>query len=232
MRRILLSAAVVMAAMSGMATAQMMPPQREISVNGEGSVDAAPDMATIMLGVTNDAEVAGDAMAATSEGVAKILERLTVMGIAEADIQTRDISLNPIWNDSSSSGGQNRIGGFVASNMVMVRVRDLSKLGEVMEAVIGDGANQFNGLQFSVEKPKPLEDEARRRAVKDAMEKAQLLAEAAGVTLGEVRSITDIGGGGGPRPMMMAAREGGVPVAAGEVSISANVQMVFAIGGN
>jgi len=96
--------------------------------------------------------------------------------------------------------------------------------------VIEDGANDFHGLQFSMQNPDPLMDEARKAAVKDAMAKAVLYADAAGIELGQVRSITEQGGG---RPMMMemaaSARKGGVPIAAGEVTVSSSVSMVFDI---
>ncbi len=207
------------------------PMVRQISVTGEGRIETVPDMATITLGVTNDAPVAGDAMAATSDAVARVLGRLRDMGIEARDMQTRNLSLNPVWsNRSSSRTGAPKISGFVASNTVLVRVRDLDGLGRILDAVIADGANDFNGLQFSVQKPEPLIIEARQAAVADAMAKAQILADAAGVTLGQVLTMSEHGGGGRPMRMeMAAARSDGMPIAAGEVSLSASVSMVFAI---
>lgn len=214
-----------------LATAPLADPQhRQISVTGEGQVDIAPDMATITLGVTNEAKEAGDAMAATSAAVTQMLTRLNDLGIAARDRQTRSLSLNPIWsNRSSSASGPSKITGFVASNAVLVRVRNLDSLGLIMDAVIAGGANDFNGLQFSVQEPGPLMDRARELAVADAMAKAHLLATAADVTLGPVITMSEQGGG---RPMQMemaAARSGGAPIAAGEVSIRATVSMVFGI---
>ena len=205
--------------------------QRQITVTGEGRVETVPDMATITLGVTNQAAEAGDAMAATSDAVARILDRLETAGIAPRDMQTRRLTLNPIWADRGRPGRERPgIAGFVASNTVFVRVRDLTELGAILDAVIADGANDFNGLEFGVQEPRPLADEARRRAVEDAMAKAQLLAGAAGVSLGPVLSMSEPGGRPGPMRMEMdAVRSVSVPVAAGEVSISAVVSMVFAI---
>jgi len=206
------------------------PPHRQISVTGEGQVETAPDMATITLGVTNEAKDAGDAMAATSAAVAQMLDRLDSLGIAPRDRQTRSLSLNPIWsNRSGASSGPAKITGFVASNAVLVRVRDLENLGHIMDAVIAGGANDFNGLQFSVQDPKPLMNSARQRAVADAIAKAQLLTSAAGVTLGSVLTMAEQGGGRPVQMDMAAARSGGTPIAAGEVSIRASVSMVFAI---
>ncbi|MCB1313635.1 MAG: SIMPL domain-containing protein [Sedimentitalea sp.] len=204
---------------------------RQITVTGEGRVEAAPDMATISLGVTHENEQAKLAMEATSDAVARILERIAAMGVAPRDMQTRALSLSPVWSErTASDGNRARITGFVASNTVMVRVRDLASLGRILDAVIEDGANDFNGLQFDVQNPEPLMDEARRAAVADAMARAALLAEAAGVTLGPVQSISEQGGMRPMGAMMdMAMRESGVPIAAGEVSVEAMVSMVFAI---
>ena len=204
---------------------------RQITVTGEGRVDAAPDMALITLGVTHQADAARDAMAATSDAVARILTRLDQLGLAARDVQTRRITLNPVWaNERYDSDKPPKIVGFTAANTVAIRVRALDQLGEVLDAVVADGANTFNGLQFLIADPDPLMDEARKRAVADAMARAALLAEAAGVTLGPVRSIDEHGGGGGPVMMeMAAARSGGVPIASGEVSLTASVTMVFDI---
>ncbi len=207
-------------------------PARQITVTGEGHVETVPDMATITLGVSHRAKEARTAMAQTSVSVAQIIERLGVLGIEQRDVQTRQLTLNPVWTNPSGSGDSNvRIAGFQASNTLHVRVRDLPSLGAVLEAVIEDGANEFNGLQFSVQEVAPLVAQARKLAVEDAMDKARQLVEAAGVTLGPVLTISEHGGG---RPMPMAQMSmrdsgGGVPIAGGEISLSVNVSMVFAI---
>ncbi len=207
--------------------------ERRITVSGTGTALAAPDMATITLGVTNQDAQASVAMRATSDAVTQILARLDEMGLEARDVQTRDLSLSPVWSGRNSSGTEPpRITGFTASNRVSVRVRDLDKLGQIMDAVIQDGANDFGGLSFGVQEPKPLQADARAKAVADATEKAQQLAQAAGITLGPVVSINDQGGG--VRPMaqmreMAMADGGGVPVAGGEISVSVNISMEFEI---
>lgn len=220
--------ALMATALSGPARAEEN--QRQISVTGQASVAAVPDMATINLGVTHQDKQAGAAMAATSASTVRILQRLGDLGVAPRDMQTSSLSLNPVWsNRNSSVSGNPQIIGFVASNTVLVRLRDLSELGRVLDAVIDDGANNFNGLRFSVQDPAPLMNLARQKAVADALARAQLLTTAAGVTLGPVLSMTEQGGA---RPVMMemsAARAGGVPIAAGEVALNASVSMVFAI---
>lgn len=207
--------------------------QRLITVQGHGEVSASPDMATLSMGVTHTDTDASDAMAQVSENVSRILDRLAREGVAPADIQTRRLTLGPLWSNRPSSTGDDnpRITGFSASNMVMVRIRDLDRVGDILSAVLSDGANEFQGLSFGVQEPGPLSEAARRAAVADGMAQAKLLADAAGVALGPVQSITDQSGM--PRPQMMemaAVRGGSVPVAGGEITVEASVTMVFAIG--
>lgn len=204
---------------------------RIITTSGTGIVDSAPDMATISLGVTNEAKEAGAAMQATSDAVRDILARLEAAGIEARDVQTENLSLQPLWLRSNNNETPPRITGFVARNSLNIRVRDLTKLGGILDQVVQDGANTFNGLRFSIAEPEPLIAVARAAAVKDAIMRATQLAEAAGVTLGPIQSISEQGGR--PQPVMMemasARMASDVPVAAGEVSLSAQVTIVFAI---
>ena len=208
------------------AAAQDLP---SLTVTGEGSVSAVPDMATVTLGVSARDPSAATAMNRTSQAVAAILERLTALGVAPRDVQTTDLSLGPVWVDRNNNG-QPQVDGFEASNRVTVRIRAIDSVGAVLEAVLEDGANRLDGLSFGLQDPRPLLDEARRLAVADARAKAQLYADAAGVPLGPVRELTE-GGVIGPRPeMMMAMRADAVPVAAGETTLSALVTVVYDIG--
>ncbi len=207
--------------------------ERRISVAAAGTVQAAPDMATINLGVTNEDAQASTAMQATSDAVAQILKRLEELGVEARDAQTRDISVSPVW---SGRGNQNadtpEITGFVASNRVIVRVQDLSQLGSLMDAVIQDGANDFGGLSFGVKDPKPLEAEARAKAVAEATAKAEQLAQAANLTLGPVQTISEQVASVRPAAQMREynmADSSGVPVAGGEISVSVTVSMEFGI---
>lgn len=211
--------------------AQSAQPESQITVSGEGSVFAVPDMALITMGATAEAETAKAAMDQTSDITAAILEQLAGFDIAPRDMQTSDLSLQPVWSNRSESNGRPRIDGYQASNRVTVRIRNLANLGPVLDAVLTDGANRLNGLQFTVSDPDPLMNEARRKAVADARAKAELLAEAAGVELGRLISLGEQGNYA-PRPEMMSmarASDGGVPVAEGETEIRAGVSMVYAI---
>jgi uncharacterized protein YggE len=200
----------------------------QITVTGEGRVDARPDVAAISLGVTSEGKTAAEAMARNSALLSQVLENLKAAGIADRDLQTSGLSLNPNWNHRSESGPV--IEGYIASNQLAIRVRDLGSLGQVLDAAIRDGANTLNGVSFGVADPAPLLDEARRRAVADARHKAELLSLAAGVSLGPVLSISEGGNGGGPAPQFRMAEAmvaDAVPVAEGEVSLSASVSIVW-----
>lgn len=204
--------------------------QRQITVTGEGQVAAVPDMATITLGVIHEAKDARSAMDAMSDGTAKVLQMLVDLGVAPRDMQTSSLSLSPVMaRRGTSASDPRKITGFVASNTVHVRLRDLDSLGQVLDAIVDNGANNFNGLRFSVQDPEPLMNLARQQAVADAMAKAQLLTQAANVSLGAVLNMSAHGGGRRQMLKMSASRGGAVPVAAGEVSVSASVTMVFAI---
>ena len=202
--------------------------QRTISVTGTGSVEAAPDMATLMIGVTSQAETAAEALAANTEATNAVIARLTASGVAARDMQTSNLSINPNWTGYDSSTPT--IAGYVASNMLTVRVRALETTGTVLDAAVTDGANTLNGLTFGLADPEPAYNEARKEAVADARAKAELLATAAGVKLGHVLSIADQGAMTDPAPMYREAVSAApVPVVGGELGLIANVSVTYAI---
>jgi uncharacterized protein YggE len=204
--------------------------RRSLTVTGEGQVAAVPDMAMVRVGVTTDAGTAAEALSRNNAAMAAVLARLTEEGVGERDLQTSTLDLGPRFEHRAD--GTSEVVGYTARNVLSVRVTDLDRLGGILDAVAADGANTFEGLSFGMTDPQPQNDEALGLAVADARRKADLLATAAGITLGEVLVI-DTGGGATPRPMDMAmgrmAAES-VPVARGELQLSATVRMVFAIG--
>jgi len=225
MRRLALITACTLILSAGAGHAQDSAPK--LTVTGEGEAVAVPDMATVSLGVSAQNPDPGVAMNEASEVAGAILARLDAMGIAARDRQTSDVGLQPIWN-AHDSDRPREITGYEASNRLTVRVRDLDQLGAVLGAVTEDGANRLSGLSFGLQDPDPVSEAARRDAVADAMERAKVLAEAAGVTLGPVLSISESGGGYAPSPMpMMEARVAAAPIATGESTINARVTMVF-----
>ena len=236
MRNMMMASALALAAMTGGALAQdagnMMPPQ--IEVQGQGEVAVAPDMAVISLGVMHRAPQAQDAVKAVNENMDAILQRLTEQGIESSDVQTSQLTVYADQNmqprDMNNGEAADKPVEFVATSMLNVRVRDLDALGGLIDLVLQDGANQMSGLRFDVQSPEPLEAQARERAVQDAMEQAAQLAAAAGVELGPIRRITAYNNGGRPKMMEMSrSMDGGAPVASGEVTVDAQVSVIFDI---
>ncbi|HBU16216.1 MAG TPA: SIMPL domain-containing protein, partial [Gemmobacter sp.] len=129
----------------------------QITVTGEGRIQAAPDMATITLGVTTQGATAAEAMAANSAELAKVMDRLKTSGIEARDMQTTGLSLYPEWRQSADGQSQ-QIGGYTASNTLTLRIRALDTLGGVLDSAIQDGANTLNGVEFGLSNPRPAED--------------------------------------------------------------------------
>jgi len=206
-----------------------------IVVTAEGLVTVAPDMATLTLGVVAEAESAADAVAAMSADAAALLERLAAEGIAERDLQTSGLNLSPRWRQDSPARGVPQIEGYVAETTVQARVRAIDDLGGVIDAAVQSGANQFRGLSFGLASPSEARDAARRAAVEEGARRARLYAEAAGVEFGALLRLEEESGQD-PRPLMRAemsmADAGSVPVAEGELEITARVRLVFAIAGS
>ena len=198
-----------------------------LTVTGMATVNAVPDQATLSLGVTTTGETAAAAMAANNDAASAVIARLIAAKVADRDMQTTGLSLNPNWV-MNADGTAQVIQGYIASSMLTVRIAALETAGSVLDAAVTDGANTLNGLTFGLANPRPIEDDARKAAVADALARAQVLALAAGETLGPIVSITEGGGGQQPMPMLFkAAADSAVPLAAGEVGVSAEVTIVW-----
>jgi uncharacterized protein YggE len=209
------------------AAAQETP--RQITVSGMAQVEAVPDLATITVGVTTRGDTAAAALSANSEAMTAVTAGLDAGGIAPRDRQTSQLNLSPVYADDRG-GDSPEITAYQADNTVTVRVREIAKLGATIDALTKAGANRLYGIGFEVSEPREALDGARREAVADARAKAELYAEAAGVTLGPVVSLSE-GGGGGPQPYFARAEmaDAAPPVSEGTVTLSATVEVVFAI---
>lgn len=231
------SALICAAAVSAPAMAQQAPaqPSPRISVTGEGEVSVAPDMAIINLSVVREAETAREAVAAGSEAMKQVLGALKAAGIAERDLQTAGLSIQPRYTQPGPQAKPQapKISGYSAGNALTIRVRDLSTVGAILDKTISLGVNQGGDISFVNDDLKPSLTEARKRAVADAMDKARTLAEAAGVKLGRILSIEEPSARPGLVPMgklmRAAAADSSVPVERGENSYSAAVTVVFEI---
>ncbi len=210
--------------------AQATEAPRMLSVNGLGQVSAPPDLAVIQAGVQTSAESAGQALRANSTAMAAVLDVLRESGIAERDLQTTNVRVQPEYRHDRNTGQAEMI-GYQAGNDVRVRVRDLDRLGELLDALVSAGGNQLHGISFAIDDPAPLLDQARDRAVQDARHRAERYAAAAGVRVGKVLSISE-SDAAIPRPLMrvMAAEMdmgSAVPIASGEQDINVSVNLVF-----
>jgi hypothetical protein len=200
-----------------------------VTVAGSGTVSGTPDQAEITTGVVTQAATAAQALAANSQAMERLLQSLGNLGIGPRDIQTTNISVAP-QRRTPKEGQPPEITGYEVNNEVRVKVRDLARLGQVLDRQVSQGANLVYGIHFGVQEPAPLLDEARKRAMADARRKADLYAAAAGLKVGRVLSVQEAGvappqPGPAPRMAMSAA----VPVAPGEQEIRATVTVTFTL---
>lgn len=205
-----------------------------LSVSASGESKRVPDVATISTGVVTQAADANAAMRANAVQMDKVMAAIRAAGIAERDVQTSGINLNPQYRYAENQPPT--ITGYQASNTVNVKVRDLSKLGRVLDAFVASGANQVNGPSFEVDKPEEAYDEARLAALQKAQARAKTYADALGLRVRRIVSISE-GGASFPRPMPMmramaadayAGKE--TSVSPGETALSVNIDVVFDLG--
>jgi uncharacterized protein len=211
------------------ALAQTAPPAM-ISVTGEATVSVPPDLAQIDAGVTSEAKTAREASETNNAAMGKVLLALKGAGIEEKDFQTSRLSLQPQSAPNPSRPGPSAIVGYRASNRVTIRLRDVTKVASVIDTLVGAGANDIGGINFTVSQASKLLDEAREQAIADARRKAEIYAKAAGVTLGAPLSISE-GGAPGPIPYrrMAAGLAPATPVAQGEETLQVTVAVSWAI---
>jgi uncharacterized protein YggE len=212
------------------AFAQAAPQPRLLTVTGEGEVSAKPDQATLSAGVVSEAKTAAAALASNRRAMNAVFDTLKQLGIPDRAIRTSEISIQPQYpNDSRLP---RRIVGYQASNTVTVTVDDLGKVGPALDALVSSGANSLGDIGFSIRDPKPLAAQARAKAVRDAMQKAETMAQAAGIGLGPIMAINE-GNASEPVPMgrrMPAlAMSEATQVAAGEETVAATVTISWEI---
>ncbi|MGH6898916.1 MAG: SIMPL domain-containing protein [Geminicoccaceae bacterium] len=232
LRSLALGALAVMTLCAAPAAADEAAPRR-IVVNGTGEASARPDVAVIAAGVVVQADTASAALADNTRAMNAVLEQLSAAGLAAEDVQTSQFSVTPLYEQrrpDPDTVEPPRIVGYQVSNQVTAQVRDLDRLGAILDALVRAGANSINGPWFEIADPKQLQGAARDAAVADAVARAERYAAAAGVRLGEIISIEEGGSYAPPRPMMRAeAMAADVPIAPGQTEVSASVTMVFAI---
>jgi uncharacterized protein len=201
-----------------------------LNLSAFGETRVTPDMATISLGVTTEKLTAAEASRANAAAMAAAVAALKKAGIEGRDIQTSNLSLNAQY--AYEQNQPPRLSGYQAANQVTVTVRDLSRLGPVLDAVVAAGANTVQGVTLGLQNPQAAEDAARREAVKALNAKAALYAQATGLKLARLVNLSE-GGGYQPVPappvymMAKAARSEATPVEAGELKVRVDVSGVF-----
>lgn len=222
-------------------TPVVAPGHTLLSLSADGRTTRTPDLAAFNAGVTSQGKTAGEALAANSTEMNKVVAALKRAGIADRDIQTSNLSLNPIYAPQRTLPNgeivppQPTIIGYQVHNTVNVRQRDLANYGRVIDTLVAAGANQVNGPSFEMDNPDAALDEARAQAMGKARDRANLYAKAAGLKVVRILSISE-SGGYAPHPPIIYARAAMAdmappppppPVAPGELQMTANVSVLF-----
>lgn len=236
-RRYLPVLAVVAAvALPVVATAQQASnPAPRILVAGEGEAAIAPDLAIITLSVLREAETAREALDENNEATSAVIAAMKEAGVEARDLQTSGLQINPryVYPNNDNGEQQPRIVAYQVTNTLTVRIRDIARVGEILDRSVSLGVNQGGGVAFSNDDPSAARTQARRRAVEDAIARARTLAEAAGVGLGPIVELSEQSFT--PRPMPIAAsrayrmeaQSDAVPVEAGESVYRIQVNAIF-----
>jgi len=198
--------------------------ERLVTVTGEATVSATPDTSIIRIGVSSQGKTAREASETNAKQMTGVLTAIKDAGIAEKDIQTSRLSLQPQY-DPNKAGAAHLL-GFQVTNQVTVKIHDIDKLPAILDRAIAAGANEMSGIEFIVSDHSKLLDQVRDEAIADARRKAEIYAKAAGANVGKVASITE-GGASTPPIAMQAMRAGAVPVAPGEQTLRAQVTVTY-----
>lgn len=226
-------AAVATLAAAPLAAAQerrpMMFDGTLLTVVAEGRATEKPDLATLTAGVMTRGRSAEAALADNARQMTALMGALRAAGIAERDVQTAGLNVAPEY--AYEEGRSPRVTGYQAHAMVQVRVRDVAKVGKVIDSVVANGSNQLHGVMFGLAEPDAALDRARVEAIKKARARADIYAGAAGLRVQRIVSISEAGGHvGPPMPMVMEARAASAPatpIAPGELDLSAPITIVF-----
>jgi len=208
---------------------------RQMSAVGQGKVYLVPDLAYVFIGVHSEADTVADALKDNNTQAQAIQKALTDLGVDIKDIQTSAFNIYPQQSNPKPGGDSTTLKTtYVVENTVNVTVRDLSKLGSLLDKVASSGANSIHGIQFDVKDKAKAVAEARKLAINDAKQQAAELAQAAGVQLGAIQTL-NVSMGGQSNPMYQSkggfatATDSQVPVASGQLLITADASISFEI---
>ena len=207
-------------------------PQRTLSVSGSGTVSGRPDVAVVTLGVQTDAEEAAAALSQNSDQMQALVDALTGAGIAEKNIQTQVVRLQPQYQQSDSgSGSTSELVGYRATNLVEVRVEELDTLGQILDAAVQAGGNTIENISFEISDSTDLVTQAREAAWNDALAKAQQLADLAGAELGPVMTISETSRAPSPiiERAVAAQAAAPVPIQAGTQDVEVDISVTWTL---
>ena len=203
-----------------------------LSLAAHGEVTAAPDQATVSVGVETEAPTAAQAMARNAERMSQVVAAFVRAGIAEKDIQTSQLSLNAQYQYDQNKPP--RLTGYLAANQLTITVRELSRLGRTLDAAVASGANQIHGIAFGLNNPQQAEDAARRKAVQALQAKARLYADATGQRLGRLVNLSEGVRSSPPSPLPMrlykaeaASADASTQVQPGELTLRIDVEGLY-----
>ncbi len=213
-------------------------PETTLQINAEAKINMAPDIAYITAGVTEERTSAGEAMTAQAAAMNGVFAALEKAGVTKKDMQTSGLSLYPRYDylevkqRDGSTRGEQKLAGYVANNNITARVRNLNTLGATIDSLVKAGGNTFSGVSFAIENDKEIKNQARTQAMKEAIAKAELYAQASGLKVARIVTISE-GYEYSPQPQMMARAEMAMdsgaptPIAGGEVGVTASVSVLF-----
>jgi hypothetical protein len=236
MKKALLAALLLgAAALPSVAAAQQSTINQTIAgtrldVNATGEVTRVPDVSIISAGVVSRSATATGALQDTADRMSRVLAALKRAGVEDRDIQTSNVSLNPEYRYVENQPPQ--LVGYTASNTVTIRFRDIRNSGKILDALVGQGANQINGPSLTVDKPEAALDEARAKAIAIGRARAELYARSLGLRVVRVVSVNESGGNYPvPPPVPMYARaemaQAKTSIEPGEQKLQVNLMMTF-----
>lgn len=206
-------------------------PPRTVTVEGEGEVEAVPDVAEVSAGVTARADSARQALDASNAAMARVMSLLRAAAVGERDIRTSGLTVSPVYERPDRDSPQ-KIAGYQATNQVTITIRDLNRLGTILDSAVTAGSNRVEGIRFRIANTEELLDSARGAAFRDAKRRAVLYAEAAGAKLGDVLRITEQTAHM-PQPRLLAADAAtfsrAVPVSPGTQELRVSILVQFAL---
>ena len=226
----LVCALFLMSCSAAFAAPQQETPRPTLSVDGQGTGTAAPDMATVTIGVTTQGKDAAKAQNDNAWVSNQIQAAVRGLGIEEKDIQTRNYSFYP--NYSTDKDHRNEVTGYTVNNSVIVVVRDIKLTGKVIDAALSNGANEINSLDFSASDTKAVRKVALLNAIQDARDKADIIAKGLGKRIVGIQNVSESTGyietrRFGGNMLMAVAKDAATPIAPGSLSMAANVHIDF-----